>query len=227
MTAEVKRGRPARLSREQIVHTAVDLLLDGSGRPLSIHRLARALDITPMAIYRHLENKDALMQAVALELLGRFQPQIPEAEWPVQLQIWARETRAYFLQHPVFFSILGWQEHIAVAWLQQLAVLTRIVAKTGIEDGALAEAVQWTANTLMGSIYFEISSRQSGVKVSQNDIDCLSEGDGKVVRGIMAHLLNKDPDAVFEACVERVIESLGAQSPCHTLSLEEESCTGA
>lgn len=227
MTTAVKRGRPARLSREQIVNTAVDLLLDGSGKPLSIHRLARALDITPMAIYRHIENKDALMQAVALELLGRFQPHIPEADWPVQLQTWAHETRAYFLKHPVFFSILGWQEHIAIAWLQQVAVLTRILAKTGIDDGALADAVQWTANTLMGSIYFEISSRRSGFKVSRDDIDALSEADAGIVRDIMAHLLKKDPDVVFEDCVERVIESLGAQKPCHAESLEEKSCTGA
>ena len=203
-----KRGRPARLSREQIVATAVEMLLESAGEDFSIHRLARVLGISPMAIYRHVENKDALMQAVAVELLERHKPDIPEAGWPDQLRAWARQTRGHFLAHPVFFSILGWQEHIASAWLSQVAVLARIIARSGLQDKQLADAVRWTANTIMGSIHFELSSRRSGYRVSEDDIASLQPEDVDTIRGIMNHLRQENADMVFDDSVERVLEAL-------------------
>ncbi len=206
--AAAKRGRPARLSREQIIAEAVEMLLEEPAEAFSIHRLARALGVTPMALYRHLENKDDLMQAVAVELLERFQPQIPEADWPDQLRAWAGKTRQHFLAHPVFFSILGWQEHIASAWLHQVAILTRIIARSGLEQRELADAVQWTANVVMGGISIELSSRQSGYRVSDEDVDALPPEDRDVIRDIMGHLLQENADTVFDDSVERVIEAL-------------------
>jgi AcrR family transcriptional regulator len=212
MGGPAKRGRPARLSREQIIATAVAMLLEGTAEGFSIHRLARALEVTPMAIYRHVDHKDDLMQAVAVELLERFQPRIPDADWQDQLRAWARQTRRHFLAHPAFFSILGWQQHIASAWLRQVAVLTRIIAKTGLEDRELAHAVRWTANTLMGAVYFEISGRRSGYQVSPGDIEQLDGEDEALIRGIMEHLLGERAGTVFADCAERVIEALGARS---------------
>jgi AcrR family transcriptional regulator len=208
MGRPLKRGRPARLSRDQIVAAAVELVVDGSGEPFSVHRLARALEVTPMAIYRHVENKEELMQAVAQQLMQDFRPQIPEGEWPEQLRAWAFAARAHFLGKPALFGILGWKEHIAGAWLRQVAVLARIIAKTGLENRELADAVQWAANTVMGHIYFEVSGRESGYRVSAGDISMLSPEDAILVRGIMKHLVRKKADTVFSDTVERAIEAL-------------------
>jgi AcrR family transcriptional regulator len=212
MRNPIKRGRPAKLSPDQIVAEAVELIMDASGKPFSIHRLAGVLEVTPMAIYRHFRNKDELMQAVAQQLMDGLQPQIPEADWPEQLRAWAFAARAHFLEKPALFGILGWKEHIAGAWLRQIAVIGRIVTRTGLQKNALAEAVQWTANTLMGSIYFEISSRDSGYRVSPEDLESLPPEDARIVKDIMKRLLQKDADAVFGDCVERVIEALRARS---------------
>lgn len=214
-----KRGRPAKISREQIVDTAIELLLDESESAFSIHRLAKALGITPMAIYRHLDNKDALMQAVAVELLQRYEPSIPEeGEWADQLRAWAGQTRKHFLGHPAFFTILGWQEHIASGWLHQIAVLTRIIARPGLEGKELADAVQWTANTIMASIHFEIYSRQSGYRVSSADIQSLPQEDGEIIKEIMSHLLKENPHAVFDDGVERIVEAINMR--CQILMIK-------
>jgi AcrR family transcriptional regulator len=208
MDRPARRGRPARLSRQQVIAAAVALVVDGSGEPFSIHRLARALAVTPMAIYRHVENKDELMQAVAQQLMQDFRPQIPEADWPEQLRSWAAAIRAHFLARPALFAILGWKEHIAAAWLQQIAVLARILAGTGLENRELADAVQWAANTVMGHIYFELSGRQSGYRLNVSDMSMLSPEDAILVNGIMKHLVGKKADSVFSDTVERAIEAL-------------------
>jgi AcrR family transcriptional regulator len=208
MDRPARRGRPARLSRDQVVAAAVGLVVDGSGEPFSIHRLARALEVTPMAIYRHVGNKDELMQAVAQQLMADFRPQIPEAEWPEQLRAWAFAARDHFLGRPALFGILGWKEHIAAAWLQQIAVLARIIAGTGMENRELADAVQWAANTVIGHIYLEVSGRQSGYRINAGDMSMLSLEDALLVKGIMKHLGRKKADTVFSDTVERAIESL-------------------
>jgi len=205
-----KRGRPAKLSLEQIVATAAGLILTRPAPAFSIHSLARELNVSPMAIYRHVESRDALLQAVAQALLEELQPVIPDADWPLQLRAWATQIRRFFLDRPALFSILGWREHIAIPWLRQIAALTRILAGAGLEGIELADAVQWVSNTLMGNIYLEICARHSGYQLAAGDIDTLPERDADTIRPLAKHLAGVSAGRVFEHGVDRIIDSLQA-----------------
>lgn len=60
----VERSSRPRLTRERVVDTAVDLAdREGLGA-LTMRSLADELGVRPMAIYRHLENKDAILDAI-------------------------------------------------------------------------------------------------------------------------------------------------------------------
>lgn len=207
-----RRGRPAKTSREHIIEKAVELLLTAPTEPLSFHRLAKALDITPMAIYGHIADKDALLQAVATRLLDELQPRIPDATWEEQLRVLAQATRKHFLKYPALFAILGWQAHIASAWLRQISLLARILEQTGLHGRELADAVQWTSNTLVGGIFMEIAGRHSGYQVSPEDIHLLPEDDAERVNEVMMHLLKKSASSVFNDSVDRVIEALSMRA---------------
>jgi len=58
------KGEPVRLSRDRIVRAAIELAdaegIDG----LSMRRLADELDAAPMALYRHVANKDDLLDGM-------------------------------------------------------------------------------------------------------------------------------------------------------------------
>jgi TetR/AcrR family tetracycline transcriptional repressor len=56
---------PTKLSRNKILQTALGVVYTEGWRELSMRRLAQELDVWPMAIYRHFEDKDALLAAVA------------------------------------------------------------------------------------------------------------------------------------------------------------------
>ncbi|MCG8409310.1 MAG: TetR/AcrR family transcriptional regulator, partial [Phycisphaerales bacterium] len=63
------RGRPARLSREEIVSVVKRMLEeDGGGGTLSMRRIADELGSSPMSIYRHVESMDHLIVLVLDEL---------------------------------------------------------------------------------------------------------------------------------------------------------------
>jgi AcrR family transcriptional regulator len=204
-TRATRRGRPPKTSLEEIVDKAVELMAREPGKDLSLHAIAKAIGITPMAIYRYANDRDELMEAVADRMLRDFKPDIPEQPWQSQIRHWAFATRDYFLANPALFTIIGWQQHIASAWLAQIATLARILAQTGRRDDRLADTVQWVSTTVMSAILMEIASKRSGSRVSMSDVDKLSAEDAELVGSLMRHLLKKNARTVFTECVENMV----------------------
>ncbi|MFH8975813.1 TetR/AcrR family transcriptional regulator [Streptomyces sp. NPDC017890] len=102
------RGQPA-LSREQIVTEAV-LLLDAQGvESLSMRKLGTRLGAGATSLYRHVANKDELIELVVDEVYGELelpQPAGP-ADWRTQVSAVARDLRAMALRHPWVATVLG------------------------------------------------------------------------------------------------------------------------
>ncbi|SDD08978.1 TetR/AcrR family transcriptional regulator [Actinokineospora iranica] len=73
------RGEGGRL-REQIVDAAARLLADtGDEGAVSIRAVADAVGVTPPSIYRHFEDKSALLQAVLDRLFGDMEAALADA----------------------------------------------------------------------------------------------------------------------------------------------------
>ncbi|MCO4770707.1 MAG: TetR/AcrR family transcriptional regulator [Deltaproteobacteria bacterium] len=65
-----QRRRESNLAR--ILDGAMDLVVAGGFDALSMHKLARALDYTPGALYRYFASKDALIAALTTRLIQSF-----------------------------------------------------------------------------------------------------------------------------------------------------------
>lgn len=88
-----RRGRPPRISREQIARAAIDLGL----RTFSMQAIADRLGVTPPALYTHVSGRDAVLELVAADLIGRFEITIAEgADWRDWLTAFAVESRRHF-----------------------------------------------------------------------------------------------------------------------------------
>ncbi len=67
------RGRPARgagLDQEAILAAALALLDEGGGQGLTMRALAARLGVSPMSLYRHVGERDALLRALADRVYG-------------------------------------------------------------------------------------------------------------------------------------------------------------
>ncbi len=89
MDAAKRRGRPPRISREQIVEAARAV-----GDGLRMTDVARALDVAPTALYHHVRDRDELLELVAARVLEEtaFDDWAPPADAP-----WTDFVRAYGL----------------------------------------------------------------------------------------------------------------------------------
>ena len=70
MPGDVKTHRG--LTTESVVDAALQLADEGGIDAVSIRRLASALEVTPMAIYRHVRDKAHLLDLMADRLLGQL-----------------------------------------------------------------------------------------------------------------------------------------------------------
>lgn len=61
-------GRPARLSREAIVSAGVAVVSEHGVDRLSMRRVADQLMCSPMALYRHVRDKEELLVLVLAQL---------------------------------------------------------------------------------------------------------------------------------------------------------------
>lgn len=100
------------ISRERIVQAAMTIVVAGGYEQMTIRGLAAELGASPMALYRHVRDKEDLLDEVVDRLLSRsWRPRCEPADW----MAWTTEAVARFhdflveqpaglhvyLQHPV------------------------------------------------------------------------------------------------------------------------------
>jgi AcrR family transcriptional regulator len=94
-----KVAEPVRLSRDRIVRAAIELAdaegIDG----LSMRRLAEELDAAPMALYRHVANKDDLLDGM-IDLVFAELDMPTDSDWRATMRERAIEMRQALLRHP-------------------------------------------------------------------------------------------------------------------------------
>jgi len=206
-----KRGRPPRTSKQQIVDTAIRLLTEQPETSLSLQQLAHEIGITPMAIYRHVRDKDELLQLTTQKLLEGLKPEIPYDEpWQTQLEIWAHATRHHFLRYPALLRIIGWRNNISRAWLHHFAVLVRILRQAQLEDPALAEAALWTSKVTMGMIEMEIMARvpETDWTLTQLDPHALEDIESDELKRVWPHLLRQPFRKQFDDSIRHMIRAV-------------------
>jgi TetR/AcrR family transcriptional regulator, tetracycline repressor protein len=92
-SAKKEAERPAALSRERILDAARKLVEREGPDRLSMRRLAQALDVWPMALYRYFEDKDALLDAIVDRAAGDVAPP-GEGTWREQMRELLHGARA-------------------------------------------------------------------------------------------------------------------------------------
>ncbi len=94
------------LTRERIVAAALEVIdAEGADR-LTIRRVAAALGCAPMALYNHVADKDALLDAVAQHIFRGLTIPPEEVPAPDRVRLAARQMREAALAHPNALPVL-------------------------------------------------------------------------------------------------------------------------
>ncbi|MGY4645350.1 TetR/AcrR family transcriptional regulator [Cellulomonas sp. URHB0016] len=104
MTAEhTEAPRRAPLTRERVLRAAVALADEDGIGTLSMRRLAQVLDVVPMALYKHVANKDELLDGVVDLVVAEIPEPAPgdvEIDWQAAVRRRILGARRALLGHP-------------------------------------------------------------------------------------------------------------------------------
>ena len=78
MVRQSDAGRRIPLSRDRVLRAAVALADDAGIESLNIRRLAQELGVVPMALYKHVANKDELIDGMVDVVVGEMDPPVPQ-----------------------------------------------------------------------------------------------------------------------------------------------------
>jgi AcrR family transcriptional regulator len=145
------------LSRPRIVEAAL-ALLDGEGLDaLTMPRLADHLGVGTMSLYRHIEGKDDLLDAVTAHVLsGVGVPPGPPDDWEGRVVGYLRSMRAQALRHPALARILADRGLTVAPVLEQLETVHGVLRTAGFSDLDAVRAFYSLLTYVFGSLMWEL-----------------------------------------------------------------------
>jgi AcrR family transcriptional regulator len=88
------------LSKERILRTAVGLADEGGVEAASMRKIAQELDVVPMALYRHVANKDELLDGMIDVVVGEIDPPATGVDWKTAIRRRILSARRALIRHP-------------------------------------------------------------------------------------------------------------------------------
>ncbi len=94
------RARRVPLSRDRVLRAAV-ALADAAGiESLNMRKLAQELGVVPMALYKHVANKDQLLDGMVDVIVGEIETPVSGSDWKSDVRRRILSARRALLRHP-------------------------------------------------------------------------------------------------------------------------------
>jgi len=119
------------LTRERILATAVELADRSGAEALSMRKLGQELGVDPMALYRHVRNKDDLLDGVLSVVVGQMEPAPAGLAWRPGLRELAMNARRVMLRHPWARRVLEERGTSGEAMVGQIERVLAILLEAG------------------------------------------------------------------------------------------------
>jgi AcrR family transcriptional regulator len=100
MTIETTSGVRIPLSKERVLRTAVELADRDGIEALSMRKLGQELGVDAMALYRHVRNKDDMLDGIVEVITAEIERPGATANWKAALRAQSMAARQVMLRHP-------------------------------------------------------------------------------------------------------------------------------
>ncbi len=141
-----------KLSREKILRVALRLASEAGLEGMTIRRLTAELGVTPMAVYRHFENKAEIVDGLLEVVIGDSAPSAHEEDdW----REWLLETflRMYdaLVETPAVIPLLGSSASFGFHALEQMERVLTVMMREGMSAEESARSYQLMISYTIGA----------------------------------------------------------------------------
>lgn len=159
-TASTSAARP--LSRARVLGVALDLVDREGLAALTMRRLAADLGVEPMAIYRHVANKEDLLDGLVDQVFDSIAVNVTAADWRGQLHGFAEALRDRTLAHPQVLPLIATRPLVVPLARRPRAVLLRteevleLMHRAGLADNRAVAAYRRFMGYVLGMLLVEL-----------------------------------------------------------------------
>jgi TetR/AcrR family transcriptional regulator, tetracycline repressor protein len=123
------------ISREDIVGAAVKIVSAGGYTELTIRGLAAVLGVAPMSLYRHIRDKDDLLDEVVDRLLApAWRPSAGEDDWQAWVTEAAANLRHFLVSQPAALHVYLRHPVVSPAAVERMNVMMGILRRAGADE---------------------------------------------------------------------------------------------
>ena len=202
------------LSRARVVEGALALIDTDGLDAVTMPRLADHLGVGTMSLYRHVDGKDDLINAVAERVLGGVQvPDGEDDDWEGRVVGYLRALRDAALAHPALARILAARGLTIGPVFEQLEQAHGILLRAGFSGEGAVRAFYALFTYVFGFVIWELPRVHEQPAAAYVDswntaIDHLDADAYPTMHALREHLTTSASTEQFEYGLDRLARSL-------------------
>jgi AcrR family transcriptional regulator len=203
-----KRGE---VTADDVVAAAIDILDREGVDALTIRRVADACGLSPMGVYRHVRDKDDLLDRTVDAVLGPGLRDLHAGgSWDQQVADLFRHLRRLLLDHPGIAVLCVLRPTPVIGVARFYARMLAAFAEGGFTSTDAVHAFDTLLMFTFGSVLWEIP-RTTDIRVRERLIP-IAIGDEAATQIIerATELSQRDPTEYFEAGLNTILDGLRA-----------------
>ncbi len=153
------------LRRERVLEAAIAVAERDGLERLSMRLVARELNVSTMALYRHVTNKDDLLDGLVERLLGELQLPDDSLPWDARLRALAGELRGLANRHPGLFVLLLQRRAVGAGATRAREAELRALRDAGLDQKEAEQLERLLSTVVMGFAFSEATGRFDGIDV--------------------------------------------------------------
>jgi len=170
-------GRAPQISRHAVLAAALRLADARGLAAVTMHAVARSLHVTPMALYRHVADKDALLDGLVELLLTEYPRPAAEGRWDERLVALADGIRATARRHPAVFPLLLTRPAVTPA-----ARTVRDAVQAALREGGLPDPEAARAERLISTAVLGFAASEAAGRFRHHDQSVIDEDFAELLR---------------------------------------------
>ncbi len=164
MTHQLEATRRMPLNRDRVLLAAVALADQVGIESLSMRRLAQELGVVPMALYKHVANKEELLDGMVDTIVGEIDPPVTDTHWKMAVRLRVLSARQALQRHPWARAVVETRTSTTPAVLEYMETFVGMFLAGGFSADLTHHVMHALGSRMWGFTQevFDDSARQNG-----------------------------------------------------------------
>jgi len=128
------------LSRERILNAALALADEGGAEAVSMRRVGQLLGVEAMSLYKHVSDKEAILDGIADLVMDEVEVPSPDLDWRMSVRRSAISAHEALRRHPWAGPVLESRLNPGPARLRYLDAVVGVLRSAGFDTATVARA---------------------------------------------------------------------------------------